>query len=166
MVYTVRVPGDRDLTFDLWPPSICMEIVQCVSLTTACIPYLQPFLLSLESGLLWGDDYRRQSIKDPPSTSKRPSKSTSTSQQPLSSHASKSHSVPTEPRSSLQDPENGQNDPPAIPVLPIAASGEPLRTQLGITWDSRSGSSQIGLTEIIGQAPTAVDTRRCKLEGY
>ena len=166
MVYTVRVAGESDLTFDLWLPTICMEIVQCVSLTTACIPYLQPFLLSLESGILWGDEYRRQSVKDSPSTSGRPSKSASTSQQPLSSHGSRSQSVPRQPKRSLQNPENEQNNSPAIAMLPIAASGDPLRTQLGIAWDNRSGSNQIGLTEITGQAPAAVDTRRRELEGY
>ena len=51
-------------------------------------------------------------------------------------------------------------------MLPIAAGGEPLRTQLGIAWDSRSGSSQTGLTEILAQVPAAVDTRRRELEKY
>ena len=166
MVYTVRVAGETDLTFDLWPPTICMEIVQCVSLTTACIPYLQPFLLSLESGMLWGDDYRRQSVQNSSYTSSRPSKSASTSQQPSSSYASESQSVPIQPRRSLQNPEHVQGIPPVIAMLPIAAGGESLRTQLGIAWDSRSGSSQTGLTETIAQAPAAVDTRRCELEGY
>ena len=51
-------------------------------------------------------------------------------------------------------------------MLPIAACGEPLRTQLGMTWDSRSGSSQMGLTDVIRQVPPAVNTRRRELEGY
>ena len=164
MVYTVRVTGKTDLTFDLWPPAICMEIVQCVSLTTACIPYLQPFLLSLESGMLWGDDYRRESIRNPSYTSSRPSKSAPTSRQQSSSYASKSQSVP--PRHSLQDPKQVQDVPPAIAMLPIAEGGESLQAQLGIAWDSRSGSSQTGLTEGIAQAPAAVNTRRRELEGY
>ena len=143
-----------------------MEIVQCVSLTTACIPYLQPFLLSLESGMLWGDDYRRQSIQNPSYTSSRPSKSTSRSQQPPFSYAPKSQLVPIQPERSLQDLEHVQSVPPAIAMLPIAAGGESLRTQLGIAWDSRSGTSRTGLTEIIAQSPAAVDTRRRELEGY
>ena len=166
MVYTIRVAGETDLTFDLWPPTICMEIVQCVSLTTACIPYLQPFLLSLESGMLWGDDYRRQSVQNPSYTSGRPSKSASTSQQLSSSNVSKSQSVPISPRPSLQKPEHVRSTPPVIAMLPIAAGGESLRTQLGIAWDSRSGSSQTGLTEVIAPGPAAVDTRRRELEGY
>ena len=166
MVYTVRVVEKTDLTFDLWPSTICMEIVQCVSLTTACIPYLQPFLLSLESGMLWGDDYRRESIQNSSYTSSRPSKPASTSQQPSSRYGYDSQSMPIQPRRSLQNPEHVQSIPPAIAMLPIAAGGESLRTQLGIAWDSRSGSSQTGLTEIVAQAPAAVNTRRRELEGY
>lgn len=166
MVYTAQVAGNSDLTFDSWPATICMEIVQCVSLTTACIPYLQPFLLSLESGFLYGDDYRRQSIKNSSYASGRPSKSASTSEQPLSGYDSRSQSVPTNPRLSLPNPENGQSNPPTIPMFSIMTSGESLRTQLGITWDRRGGSSQTSLTEIIEQAPAAVDTRRRELEGY
>ena len=166
MVYTVRITKKTDLTFDLWPPTICMEILQCVSLTTACIPYLQPFLLSLESGMLWGDDYRRQSVQNSSYTSSRPSKSASTSQQLSSSYASRSEPVPISPRPCLQKPEHVQSTPPVIAMLPIAAGGESLRTQLGIAWDNRSGSSQTGLTEIIAQASAAVDTRRRELGGY
>lgn len=33
-----------------------MQIVQCVSLTTACIAYLWPFLQSLRTGKLWAED--------------------------------------------------------------------------------------------------------------
>ncbi len=166
MVYTVQVAGERDLTFDLWPSTICMEIVQCVSLTTACIPYLQPFLSSLESGFLRGDDYRRQSTKDSSYTSRRPSTAASTNLQPLSSQVSRSQSVPTQPRRSLHHPEDGQINPPAISMLPIVTNGEPLRTQLGMAWDSRSGSSGFGLTENIEEVPAAVKTRRRELEGY
>lgn len=59
-----------------------------------------------------------------------------------------------------------QSNPPAIAMLPLTADGESLRTQLGIEWDSRSGSSQTGLTEVIAQVPAAVGTRRRELEGY
>lgn len=51
-------------------------------------------------------------------------------------------------------------------MLPLTADGESLRIQLGIEWDSRSGSSQTGLTEVIAQVPAAVGTRRRELEGY
>jgi hypothetical protein len=34
--------------------------VQALSFITACIPYLQPFLESLKTGLLWTEDIQRQ----------------------------------------------------------------------------------------------------------
>jgi len=43
-------------TIDLWPFVIGTQIVQCISFVTACIPYLKPFLKSLESGLFRVDD--------------------------------------------------------------------------------------------------------------
>jgi len=49
-----------DPAFDLWPASISTQVVQCLSITTACIPYLKPFLDSLESGLMRADDLRRR----------------------------------------------------------------------------------------------------------
>ncbi len=162
MTYTARAEGGKDLTFDLWPTTICTQIVQCVSLTTACIPYLQPFLLSLESGFLWGDDFRRQSTKDSSYTSGRPSKSRSTGQ-PLSS---RSQSTPENSQQPDADAEDGRTHQPAIAMLPIPTGGEPLQTPMGTSWDSKSTSSQAGLTGFMAPASTAVDTRRRELEGY
>ncbi|KAF7954416.1 hypothetical protein EAE96_005538 [Botrytis aclada] len=49
-----------DPTFDPWRTTICNQIVQCLSIITACVPYLKLFLDSLESGLLRSDDLRRR----------------------------------------------------------------------------------------------------------
>ncbi|KAF7889638.1 uncharacterized protein EAF02_002053 [Botrytis sinoallii] len=50
----------EDPTFDPWRTTICNQIVQCLSIITACVPYLKMFLNSLESGLLRLDDLRRR----------------------------------------------------------------------------------------------------------
>ncbi|PQE25923.1 integral membrane protein [Rutstroemia sp. NJR-2017a BBW] len=50
----------HDPAFDPWPASISIQIVQCLSIVTACFPYLKPFLASLESGLMRADDLRRR----------------------------------------------------------------------------------------------------------
>ncbi|KAF7920718.1 hypothetical protein EAE99_008012 [Botrytis elliptica] len=50
----------KDPTFDPWRTTICNQIVQCLSIITACVPYLKIFLNSLESGLLRLDDLRRR----------------------------------------------------------------------------------------------------------
>ncbi|KAM3528587.1 hypothetical protein MY4038_005822 [Beauveria bassiana] len=43
-------------TFAFWPPVIIRQVVQCLSITTACIPYLKPFLDNLESGQMRAGD--------------------------------------------------------------------------------------------------------------
>lgn len=50
----------EDPAFDPWRTTISNQLVQCLSIATACIPYLKPFLDSLESGLLRVDDMRRR----------------------------------------------------------------------------------------------------------
>lgn len=44
----------------MWQAVVVAEIVQCLSIVTACVPYLKPFLDSLESGQLRADDLRRR----------------------------------------------------------------------------------------------------------
>lgn len=43
------IESTRD-TFDMWLPTVIMQAVQCLSITATCVPYLKPFLDSLESG--------------------------------------------------------------------------------------------------------------------
>lgn len=50
----------HDPAFDTWTTSISTQLVQCLSIVTACFPYLKPFLVSLESGLMRADDLRRR----------------------------------------------------------------------------------------------------------
>jgi hypothetical protein len=53
-----------DPTFDPWAEAISTQVVLCLSILTACFPYLKPFLLSLESGLMRVDDLRRRGQTD------------------------------------------------------------------------------------------------------
>ena len=50
-----RTSGSKNLTFDLWQVVLWTEIVQALSLITACIPYLKPFLEALETGMIRAD---------------------------------------------------------------------------------------------------------------
>lgn len=45
----------HDPTFDLWQPILMGEVVITLSLVTACIPYLKPFLEALETGMMRAD---------------------------------------------------------------------------------------------------------------
>ena len=56
MCYThLEMPSSDDLTFDLWQVVLWTEIVQALSLVTACLPYLKPFLEALETGMIRAD---------------------------------------------------------------------------------------------------------------
>ena len=47
-----RYADSSDPTFDMWLVVLTAEIVQSLSLITACIPYLKPFLEALETGMI------------------------------------------------------------------------------------------------------------------
>ena len=59
LVFRNRIAGSEDLTFAAWPAVVCSQFVQALSIITACIPYLKPFFVSLESGMIRTDDSRR-----------------------------------------------------------------------------------------------------------
>ena len=62
VVYQNRAKGTDNRTFEMWPVVLCAQIVQSLSIITACIPCLKPFLESLESGMLRSDDLRRRGM--------------------------------------------------------------------------------------------------------
>ena len=46
----------NDSVLDIWVYQVCVQCVQALSLITACIPYLKPFLESLQAGVFRVDD--------------------------------------------------------------------------------------------------------------
>lgn len=46
-------------TKDLWTWTMTTQIIECVTILTACVPYLRPLLESLPTGLYSSDDRRR-----------------------------------------------------------------------------------------------------------
>ncbi|KAF2756441.1 hypothetical protein EJ05DRAFT_539405 [Pseudovirgaria hyperparasitica] len=52
--------ADDNLLQNIWKVVICREAVQCSSIMTACIPFLKPFMGSLQSGFLRADDVKRR----------------------------------------------------------------------------------------------------------
>ncbi|MCJ1310347.1 hypothetical protein MMC25_004011 [Agyrium rufum] len=59
LVFRHRNRNSQDPTYDAWPVLISLQFAQSLSIIIACIPYLKPFLLSIESGLIRTDDTRR-----------------------------------------------------------------------------------------------------------
>ncbi|KAH7142521.1 hypothetical protein DER46DRAFT_640372 [Fusarium sp. MPI-SDFR-AT-0072] len=52
--------ASTDVTFANWEAAIALQLVQCLSIVTICIPSFRPLLNSLESGQIHIDDLRRR----------------------------------------------------------------------------------------------------------
>ena len=59
LVYAQKTYMSKDLTSKIWKEALCGQVVQNLSVITCCVPYLKPFYLGLESGLIRTDDLRR-----------------------------------------------------------------------------------------------------------
>ncbi|KAF5139349.1 hypothetical protein E5D57_003144 [Metarhizium anisopliae] len=51
---------ESDATFNMFLPTILTQVVQCLSIVTACVPYLKPFLDSFQSGAMLAVDASSQ----------------------------------------------------------------------------------------------------------
>ena len=49
---------------DPWTVKICTQVIQCLSIISACFLYLKPFLESVESGFIRSDDIRRRGTNE------------------------------------------------------------------------------------------------------
>ncbi|KAH6887642.1 hypothetical protein B0T10DRAFT_539011 [Thelonectria olida] len=58
MYYYKRAVDSRNPIFDMWKPTVIVQVIQCMSIMATCIPYLKPFLDSLESGQMNAGDLR------------------------------------------------------------------------------------------------------------
>ncbi|KAI4142568.1 MAG: hypothetical protein LQ340_007302 [Diploschistes diacapsis] len=86
-----------NVTVDLFAWVLITQIVQCVTITTSCIPYLRPLLKAYPSGMFKNDDVRRKGTKISYAAGSRdqeietvalraPSNSSHTGKEALSSH--------------------------------------------------------------------------------
>ncbi|KAG9236193.1 hypothetical protein BJ875DRAFT_541535 [Amylocarpus encephaloides] len=60
IIFIRRLVVDEHILNTVWQTVVCQEIVLATSIITACIPFLKPFLMSLESGFLRADDENRR----------------------------------------------------------------------------------------------------------
>ncbi|KAK7431015.1 hypothetical protein QQZ08_002545 [Neonectria magnoliae] len=63
MYYYKRAIDSKNPLFNMWVPTIILQVIQCMSVMATCIPYLKPFLDSLESGQMIAGDLRGTSSK-------------------------------------------------------------------------------------------------------
>ncbi|KAL9102713.1 MAG: hypothetical protein Q9163_002176 [Psora crenata] len=57
-----KLLGTTDMTFDMWQVALCGEIVQALSIITACVPYLKPFVEALETGMIRAETGHRSDM--------------------------------------------------------------------------------------------------------
>ena len=60
IIFLNKIGPSSDLSLDIWPVTLCMQLAQCLEILAACTVYLKPFLDSLESGFIQVGDLRRQ----------------------------------------------------------------------------------------------------------
>ncbi|TGO52724.1 hypothetical protein BCON_0136g00190 [Botryotinia convoluta] len=60
IVYTRRLLINDLFLNNIWQTVVCQMVVQSTGIMAACIPFLKPFLMSLESGFLRADDVNRR----------------------------------------------------------------------------------------------------------
>ena len=64
LVYWNRIRDVDDLTFLVWPSTICTQTVQCLSIASFSLLYLKPFFEAFESGFVRSDDLRRKGLRN------------------------------------------------------------------------------------------------------
>ncbi|RWA11500.1 hypothetical protein EKO27_g3596 [Xylaria grammica] len=69
LIYIRRLVFDERYLGNVWQVIVCDEVVYTTSIIVTCIPFLKPFLLSLESGFLRADDKVRRTDASLPGSS-------------------------------------------------------------------------------------------------
>jgi hypothetical protein len=137
--YSNKSLNSNDPTFTMWQAVVAMQIVQCLSIVTACVPYLKPFLDSLESGQLRADDLRRRGKTGVSGYGSHPSGGDSTGPKPIPADATASAgSQQSKLLELVEFPKAKQRSS----VTVIANAKEP-----GTNWDGQSHSSQTVLIQ-------------------
>ena len=62
IVYLNQIKPAGDLTFEIWPVTICTQVMQCLSILTTCLVYLEPNIDCL-ANLIHNDDVIQQSLQ-------------------------------------------------------------------------------------------------------
>ncbi|KAH7124729.1 hypothetical protein EDB81DRAFT_664332 [Dactylonectria macrodidyma] len=50
MYYYKRATDSNNPMFSMWTPTVIIQVIQCLSVMTTCIPYLKPFMDSFDTG--------------------------------------------------------------------------------------------------------------------
>jgi hypothetical protein len=62
LIYLYPITPHDDPAFNLWLPAICALTQVCLSIATACVPYMKPFFEWMEVGACKADNMRRKGL--------------------------------------------------------------------------------------------------------
>ncbi|KAF2192970.1 hypothetical protein K469DRAFT_652714 [Zopfia rhizophila CBS 207.26] len=62
LIYLFPINSHDDPEFNLWVPVVCTQVQVCLSISTACIPYMKPFFEGVEAGVWRAGDLRRKGM--------------------------------------------------------------------------------------------------------
>lgn len=65
LLYWNRARYSHDLTFDIWPVTLCTQTIQSMSILSFCFLYLKPLFEILDSGFIRSDEFRRKGQMNP-----------------------------------------------------------------------------------------------------
>ncbi|CAD6570014.1 MAG: 3-hydroxyanthranilic acid dioxygenase [Alectoria sarmentosa] len=65
LVYWNKARYSHDLTYEIWPVTICTQTIQCMSIASFCFLYLKPLFEILDSGFIRSDELRRKGQLNP-----------------------------------------------------------------------------------------------------
>ena len=60
LFYWNKARYSHDLTYEIWPVTICTQTIQCMSIASFCFLYLKPLFEILDSGFIRSDELRRK----------------------------------------------------------------------------------------------------------
>lgn len=64
LIYLYPITPHDNPAFNLWIPVICAQVQACLSISTACIPYMKPFFENSETGVWRAESVRKRATMD------------------------------------------------------------------------------------------------------
>ncbi|KAL9564970.1 hypothetical protein ACKAV7_010884 [Fusarium commune] len=127
--------------FDLWAPTVIVQVIQCMSIMVTCVPFLKPFMDSVESGQMNAGDGLQTRTKGSDSKSRTGETAGQTDTAPRTLRAITSLASNASYRRQNYEMVNADNWG-AKKDKGTAATATALTTEPSDPWDGQSHTSQ------------------------
>ncbi|KAG9250108.1 uncharacterized protein F5Z01DRAFT_695663 [Emericellopsis atlantica] len=153
MYYYKQAVESSNPVFAMWPPTVIVQVIQCMMLLVTCIPFLKPFMDSLESGQMAAGDLRGTRSKGTNSRSGSGyPRSGPLSRSRYNNTAASQGATPAMPSNASQAYEMVDLDKPQgksgdTPLVTTVTTAETHSRETNGSWDGQSHTSQTVLVE-------------------